>query len=423
LSKRLKERIIARVHAQKRLQILLIKKVYPDIFRDASAHLPNNRKQEILMSLICPQCSQANQESTTFCRTCGYRFQGNEKEVGEEATIRQAHLTNVPADADPSDTLKSGLSPVAQPTPVILPPQPQVQPAPGGPAYGASTGYGAPAQPTPGQGPFFSQPIPPAQGAYAPQQQQQMYGQYPPQGNYGAPVPQQGPAAPSTLATLQRAFAGKGTPVRHQSWLVESKQVPPQTLNSAFIANLQKQGVMGVTVGQERLREQGVVMEERDYVKVRYGASAVFVYIAPMGQNLYISRTSTIQQPYSRVRIAVLATLAVLMLISLLLFVVTNSGGSGFLSALNLFFKYAFFGLLFFFIIAVLRSLVFQLTDNDFLAILRPNRLSDFSLDALASIEQTTDKALRVTLQETGLDADAIQLVQSSTPQQALHRI
>lgn len=376
------------------------------------------------MSLICPQCSQVNQESTIFCRTCGYRFQGNEKGVSEEATIRQANLTNVLADADPSDTLKSGLSPAAQPTPVILPPQPQVQPVPSGPAYGASTGYGAPAQPTPGQSPFFSQPIPPAQGAYAPQQQQQMYGQYPPQGNYGAPVPQQqSPATPSTLGTLQRAFAGKGTPVRHQSWLVESKQVPPQTLNSAFIANLQKQGVMGVTVGQERLREQGVVMEERDYVKVRYGSSAVFVYIAPMGQNLYISRTSTIQQPYSRVRIAVLATLAVLMLISLLLFAVTNSGASGFLDTLNAFFNYAFFGLLFFFIIAVLRSLVFQLTDNDFLAILRPNRLSDFSLDALASIEQTTDKALRVTLQEAGLDADAIQLAQSSTPQQALHRI
>ena len=381
------------------------------------------------MSLICPQCSQVNQESTVFCRTCGYRFQGNEQEVDADATMRQPQLTGVPADADPSDTLKPGSPPVAQPTPMVLPP-----PQPQGPAYGASAGYGAPVQPAQGQSPFFSQQIPPAQGAYAPQQQQQVYGQYPNQGNYGAPVPQQGPAAPSTLATLQRGFAGKGTPVHHQSWLLEGKQVSPQTLNSAFITNLQKQGVMGVTVGPERLREQGAVMEERDYVKVRYGASSVFVYIAPMGQNLYISRTSTIQQPYSRVRIAVLATLAVLMLISLLLFAVINPsaaidattgspGAFGFLDVLKIFFQYAFFGLFFFFIIAALRSLVFWLTDNDFLAILRPNRLSDFSLDALSSIEQTTDKALRVTLQEAGLDADAITLVQRATPQQALHRI
>ena len=379
------------------------------------------------MSLICPQCSQVNQESTVFCRTCGYRFQGNEQEVDADATMRQPHLTGVPADADPSDTLKPGSPPVAQPTPMVLaPPQPQ------GPAYGASAGYGAPVQPAQGQSPFFSQQIPPAQGAYAPQQQQ-VYGQYPNQGHYGAPVPQ-GPAAPSTLATLQRGFAGKGTPVHHQSWLLEGKQVSPQTLNSAFITNLQKQGVMGVTVGPERLREQGAVMEERDYVKVRYGASSVFVYIAPMGQNLYISRTSTIQQPYSRVRIAVLATLAVLMLISLLLFAVINPsaaidaatgspGAFGFLDVLKIFFQYAFFGLFFFFIIAALRSLVFWLTDNDFLAILRPNRLSDFSLDALSSIEQTTDKALQITLQEAGLDADAITLVQRATPQQALHRI
>ncbi len=383
------------------------------------------------MSLICPQCSQVNQENTVFCRTCGYRFQGNEKEVGEEDTMRQVNAASLPADADPSETLKPGSLPVAQPTPVVLASQPsQGQPMPSTPGYGVQGQYGVPAQPAPGQSPYFSQPVPPP-GGYAPPQQ--VYGQYPPQGAYGAPVPPQGSSAPSTMASLERGFAGKGTPVDHQSWLLDSKQVSPQTLNSAFITNLQKQGVMGVTVAPERLREQGVVMEERDYVRVRYGASSVFVYIAPMGQNLYVSRTSTIQQPYSRVRIAVLITLAVLMLICLLLFATINPGAaydattgnpgaSGFLDALKSFFWYGFLGLLFFFIIAALRSLVFQLTDKDFLALLRPNRLSDFSLDALSSIEQTTDKALRVTLQEAGLDADAITLTQHSTPQQPLHR-
>lgn len=388
------------------------------------------------MALICPQCSQIKQDDTLFCRSCGYRFQGNEQTVDEGATIRPGSLASVPANADPSETLKPGHQPVAQPTPVMAPPQPQAQTPGAQPVQ---------EQPIHSQSPFYSQPAPSMQGGYAPQQppvsgpvpqqppmagqapQQAVYGQYPPQqGPYGAPVP---PPAP-TQSPLQRGFAGKGTPVHHQSWLVENKQLAPQTLQSAFITNLQKQNVMGVIIEPERLREHSTVLEERDYVKVRYGASSIFVYLAPMGQNLYISRTSTIQQPYSRVRIAVLASLAVLALISLILYAVINpsydpgnAGAYGFVETIKTFFFYSFFGLLFFFIIAAVRSLVFLFTDNDFLAILRPNRLNDFSLDALSSIEQTTDKALRVTLQEAGLDADAIKLAHTSTPQQPLHRI
>src|SRR6185437_9276771 len=191
--------------------------------------------------------------------------------------------------------------------------------------------------------------------------------------------------------------------------------VHPQTLNSAFVSKLQAQQVMGVAVEPARLREQGAALEERDYVRVRYGASSVFVYLAPMGQNLYVSRTSTIQQPYSKVRMAVLISLAALLLLCLLLYAVINPtfdpitpGAYGFALTLKNFFQYAFLGLLFFFLIAAFRSLVFWLTDQDFLAMLRPNRLNDFSLDALASIEQTTDKALRATLQEAGLDVDAV---------------
>lgn len=381
------------------------------------------------MSLICPQCSQVAQESTVFCRTCGYRFQGNEQGVSEEATIRPpASVASLPADADPSDTLRPGLPPAAQPTPVMVTPQPQmpINQNQNGPVYGQPPALPDPAQ---AQGPSFSPPTPFAQGGYQPQQPQPVYGQYPGQGGYGAPGMQQRPSAPSTLTTLQRGFAGKGIPVHHQSWLLESKQVQPQTLNNAFIANLQQQRVMGVTVEPARLRELGAVLEERDYVRVRYGASSIFVYLAPMGQNLYVSRTSTIQQPYSKIRMAVLITLSVLLLLSLLFYAVINPtfdpttpGAYGFVETLKIFFGYAFFGLLFFFVIAALRSLVFWLTDQDFLAVLRPNRLSDFSLDALASIEQTTDKALHATLQNAGLDIETAK-PQHITPQQALRRI
>lgn len=376
------------------------------------------------MSLICPQCSQVNQDSTVFCRSCGYRFQGNESEVSEEATIRPASLANVPADADPADTLRPA-PPVSQPTPAPVTPQPQPQ-AP----------YGVPA-PTPAQAqsPFFAQPVPSAQqGGYPPQQQQQqqIYAQYPGQAPYGTPAGLRSPVAapPASQSVLQRGFAGKGTPVHHQSWLLDGKQVPPQNLQSGFVSQLQQQKVLGIQVEPERLREQGTVLEERDYIKVRYNISSVFVYMAPMGQNLYVSRTSTIQQPYSKIRMAVAISLAVLMLLSLIFYVVINPifdplnpGVFGLAETIRTFFSYAFFGLLFFFIIAVLRSLVFWLTDRDFLALLRPNRLNDFSLDALSSIEQTTDKALRAALQEAGLDGETITLAQHANPQQPLHRI
>ncbi len=357
-----------------------------------------------------------------FCRICGYRFQGDEKDVSEGATvsIRPESLASVPVDADPADTLRPGLAPSAAPAPQVS------QPVAGTPAYGQAINPGIPPQ----QGAFFAQPVPPpAQGSgYAPQPAPQYGQQYQGQGAYGAM-----PVVPAPAPVYQRAFAGKGTPVRHQSWLLENRQVQPQVLNHALIGNIQKQGVMGVTIETEHLRE-GVSREERDYVRVRYGSSAVFVYMAPMGRNLYISRTSTVQQSYSKVRIAVFAALAVLMLLSLLFYSLVNpslpdlisgnvTGGTYWLvERMHTFFAFAFNGLLLFFLIVLGRSVVSWLTEQDFLAILRPGRLHDFSLDALSSIEQTTDKALRITLQEAGLDADAISLSQASTPQQVLYR-
>jgi hypothetical protein len=99
------------------------------------------------------------------------------------------------------------------------------------------------------------------------------------------------------------------------------------------------------------------------------------------------------------------------------------AGTAAFTEGLKTFFGYAFFGLLFFFLFLLVRSLVFLLTDKDFLAYLRPNRLNDFTLDALSSVERVTDKALRETLRQAGLNADEITPpAQSYAPQQALHR-
>ncbi|MGH2478282.1 MAG: hypothetical protein ACRDHW_01290, partial [Ktedonobacteraceae bacterium] len=321
----------------------------------------------------------------------------------------QTTTSNVPSTADPAATLTPG-SQQAQ----AIAAQVMASQVPATPAYAPPVGV-----------PDQNQ----AQGGFmVPQQQQQqqsgyqmppVYGQQP----YNAPAM----AAPNTGGTLQRAFASKGTPVRHQSWLIDGKFVQPTTLRNALVENIQRQGVMGVGAVPEHLREQGVVMEERDYVRVQYGSSSVFVYLAPMGQNLYISRTSTVQQPYSRIRIGVVIGLFILMLICLGLYAAINpdplSSTFGFVDSAKIFFSYAFFGLLFFFLFLLIRSIVSSIGEMDFLAFLRPHTLNDFTLDALSAVEQITDKGIRETVAQAGLNSAEITRGQTFALRQPLYRL
>jgi hypothetical protein len=368
------------------------------------------------MARICPQCSQTNQDDTTFCRFCGYRFPESGQAVSDDATVRPASLASIPPDADPGSTLKPSEqpqpAPVAQPTPLTLTPQPQ-----------------PPSQPQPAFPPPVATPNPAqSQAPFMPAPQQQAG--YPMQAPYGQPPYGQVQTASTGGSSLQRAFANRGTPVHHHSWLLDGRNVPPTQLRSTLVEQINRQGVLGVTPSFDRLREQGLALEERDFVRVQYGPASVFVYMAPMGQNLYISRTSTVRQPLSTIREIVLGGLFVLMLLCLIFFIVIHpstsdiqAGNAGFADGVNTFFGYAFYGLLFFFLIWLFRSLVFMLTDGDFVALLRPNRLSDFTLDTLASVEKVTDKAIRDTLRQSGLNADEITpAAQSYAPQQPLHR-
>jgi hypothetical protein len=419
------------------------------------------------MSRVCPQCGQVSGDSNAFCIRCGYRFQGNEQVANEDATLRQINIPALSSDADPGATLSPAnmparstgamaavpaasaapaapnpapavqqMPPAQTPTPVAqqMPPA-QVQPPVAGtppyiqPAAPGSLPY-APGIPMsdPNRSQASYQPLPPQQGAYPPP-----YGQVP----YGVPVPLAAPAGPGALSTVQRAYAGKGVPVHHQSWLLDGKQVQPATLRASLADHLQKQGVLGISVSPVRLREHSVGLEERDLVRVSYGtgATSVYVYMAPMGSSLYVSRTSTVHQPLSQARIYTYIGLLILLLISLVLFLVINPsisvndalagnvGGYDAASYFKEFFQLAFFGLLFYAIFVLLRSVVSWLTEQDFLAFLRPNRLSDFTLDTLSSVEQITDKAIRETLKQAGLDAeDVIRSAQSYEPQQPLRR-
>ena len=364
------------------------------------------------MSRVCPQCSQVSTEATPFCIRCGYRFQGNEQVVNDEATVRSSNLANIPANADPAATFTPGGQQISAAQ------QPTVNAASYAPSI-PSEAIPSDPNPSPVPGGYMAQPLP-QPGGYP----QPAYGQLP----YSAP-----PSAPPTggggVANLQRAFAGKGAPVHHQSWLLDSRQVQPATLRGAFIDNIHKQGVMGVSATPENLREQGVVMEDRAYIRVQYGSASVFVYMAPMGPNLYVSRISTVQQPLSRIRMVSLGGLFVLMLIFFLCYSLIYQSSTGDQSTyllttrINQFFELAANGLLLFFLFVLLRSVISWLAENDFLAFLRPNRLNDFTLDTLSSIEHITDKGIRETLKQAGLNADEItKPTQSYAPQQPLRR-
>lgn len=360
------------------------------------------------MPNICPQCSHTNPDATAFCTRCGYRFQEN-----DQATIQ------IPVDADPGATLTpSSQSQV----------QAMATPVPATPAYTPNVAVADPNKPSQPQG-SYQMPLQQPNVYQMPPQQPSGY-QMPPAPAYGQ-QPYQTPmmATPNTGSTLQRAFANKGTPVRHQCWLIDGKQVPPATLRNSLLENIQRQGVMGVAANPERLRERGVMMEERDYVRVQYGTSSIFVYMAPMGQNLYISRTSTVQQPYSRMRIGVLIGLFVLLLICWGIYATINPFNadslttSGIAEGAKTLFGAASLILLFLFIFLLLRSIVTWITEMDFLAFLRPHTLNDFTLDALAAVEQITDKAIRETAAQAGLNSAEITQGQNFPLRQPLYRL
>ncbi len=386
------------------------------------------------MARVCPQCSTVNVDGSTFCSRCGYRFQGNEQLVNEDATVRQPIPVSIPADVDPASTYTPGSQPAKE-----TQPQPQTQAAASFDPSAIPTYAQQQSSPMPmrqgfdpsQQGQVFlppqpqsmpQQPIQQPPQYYQPKPQQQIYGQTP----YG--YNNQAPAAPGALASLQRAYAGKGTPVHHQSWLLDGQSVQPAQLRSSLVEYVRKLDIPGVMAMPERLREQGVVMEERDYAKVHYGATSVYVYMAPMGRNLYISRTTTVQQPLSRARLISMAGLFVLMLICYLFYALVYPAGGDqgtfeLVSRINTFFGLAATGLLLFFIFLALRSLVSLLTEQDFLAFFRPNRLNDFTLDIVSPVELITDNAIREVLKQAGINADDIHKpAESYHPQQPLRR-
>jgi hypothetical protein len=379
---------------------------------------------------VCPQCSQENIDNSIFCTRCGYRFPAQEN-VGDGRQVSFDNYAPIPTPPTGPQPLQQGYAdqttgtqkqgnpppdvprsyapaqPLAQGIPPDyasppLPPQgsPPVAPPAGSPFRGSRNDpYGAP-------GALY--------GPTRPQQQQQMPfsgTQPPPQ---AAPRPPKSPQRSSVdLSVVQRAFAGKGTPVTHASWLIDGKQIAPTDLRAVLVEKVHQRYPNEVKASSERLQERDAVLEERVYVKIERAPASVFVYFTRFGPDLYIARTTTVRPILSPVRIAVLGLLFLLMLIGYILAAVVHPSALDIGSLLGAFqFKFIVSLLstllLIFFIALGLRSLVLGLTEKDYLGVLRPGRLNDFRLDDGAMLEHVADRCIRETVEELGLDADEL---------------
>ena len=313
------------------------------------------------MSVRCHQCSYENPDQSGFCVRCGSRIQQGDL----SASLPKPAFTPSTA-ASPSTGA------------VYSPPAPPYTPPP-------------------------SSQMPYAQQSWAPN--------VPPPAVYPTPTPAQ-MGTGQGMASIRRAFAGRGSLIMHQSWLLDGKQVEAASVRTAIMEMLQLRKYTGMSIFPERLTERGILMEERDYLTVRRGVSTVFIYAAPAGKDLYISRATTVLPIISYARAVILALLLLLMIIGFISSSQSSSSISPYalapISPLSIALGFFAYLILIFFAIVLVRSFINWLIEKDFWIYLRPNTLNDFQLDDIALLEHSTDYVVRDAVAQLGLDASKI---------------
>jgi hypothetical protein len=239
------------------------------------------------------------------------------------------------------------------------------------------------------------------------------------------PAPSQMGTAVSGLNQLKyrRAFAGYGTAIMHHSWLLHGKDVQATTLHTTIMELLRQRNFVGIKLSTSKLQEKGYHMEERDYIIAQRGVSSVFVYVAPAGRDLYISRATSVLQSIDFFRAVTLVALLLLALLGpgVLPGILAGgntpantSGYSGSTSASPL------SGILvpilslvsviiwLYLIRWTFRSFKHWLVEKDFWAYLRMRELNDFQIDDIALLEHSTDETVRAAVEQLNLDGNKI---------------
>ena len=320
------------------------------------------------MALVCAQCAYENPDQSGFCVRCGNRLPSN----GQPANTGPFSNQSLPTYAA-----------MGSPAPAAPSYSPPPYSPPSAPSYGQSAGSaGAP------------------YGAYAPAAQSApSSGAYPTQMGTG-----QG------LASIRRAFAGHGTLISHYSWLINGGSEQAGNARSTILDILRQRNIAGLNVNPQHLMERGLLMEERDYLVARRGVSTMFIYTAPAGNDLYISRATTVLPAISNVRVAMFAIFFLIMFFGFFIhpssYSILSGDVFGFLIAS--FFSVLSIPILLLFIVLLVRSFIYWLGEKDFWVLLRPNTLNDFQLDDIMLLEHVTDGTVKAAVKQIGLDASQI---------------
>ncbi len=332
------------------------------------------------MSVICNQCSHVNPDNSTFCVGCGNRL----PQSGQSAGNQQSSANSLNAPNAPTFVNSSGNAlPQSSYTQTSAPPYS----APGMPSY-VSTSSPPPLPTNTNGSQWVMPPVAPP----------------PPLGQMGSG---QG------LASIRRAFAGRGKLIMHHSWLLsgENAYAHSGAVHSSVLNNLQQRKIVGLSASAEKLMERGVAMEERDYATAHRGISTVFVFASPAGKDLYISRATTALPAINFIRVIILCILALIMIIGWLSptpLTYSIYGTSLQVNPILIICWVLSFPILVFLIIMLVLSFVSWLVEKDFLVYLRFNTLNDFQIDDIAMLEQVVDDTIRGSVANVGLDASKV---------------
>jgi hypothetical protein len=218
------------------------------------------------------------------------------------------------------------------------------------------------------------------------------------------------------------AFAGRGELITHYTWFLPGEHLNATNLRSAILDLLRLRNFQPLKLNVEKLRESGYWFEERDYITMQRGVATIFVYIAPAGRDLYISRATTVQLSFDPLRIIIFACIVgeVFLgpaIIQGMLTNATSSATGGPASALGLIVPLitivGIFALLY--IPSIIALLVFLfasfkhwLAERDFWIYLRRNYLKDFEIDDVKLLERATDEAVHAAGEQLKVDVTKI---------------
>lgn len=320
----------------------------------------------------CPKCGQMNLANAAYCKFCG-----------SSLAPSQAPASSLPtAQAPPPPAYGPGAAPTVQAGPQ------SVSPAPGPSPY-------TPPPPPPGGQPWgssYQQPYGPPNVA--------------PMGSIGhSPFNIWGP------------FAGYGTRGRHVAWLLATMGDRADMLRNAIGVRFAARAIPEAVVSDKVLVGQGISVEQRPYFLIQRKVATAGLYIARLGNDIYISQVTYARGPLSVVRMVLLAAMFVFQLIFLL---------SGFGSLQDSFSTSSMLGLgggpnfevLAFFLCCIgplgfLNTFALSaaavitvwrtVTDKDPLAILRTT-LNEFNQDDVIGLEKAVEETIRECMDQVGID-------------------